>query len=74
MYSNPITGRNYVFRGHSSDENEYTDPDPGLAIAIVIFCVAGPFWLLFRFVKHVGKKSALVTSQALEKMKKIAEA
>jgi hypothetical protein len=74
MFSNPITGRTYAFKGYSSDENEYIDPDTSLAIAIVIFCVAGPFWLLFRFVKHVGKKSVLLTSQTLEKMKKSAGA
>jgi hypothetical protein len=73
MFSNPITGRNYIFRGDSFDENVSIEPNSSLAVAVVLFCIAGPFWLMYRLVKYVGKKGALLTSQALERVKKNAE-
>jgi len=74
MNSNPITGRSHIFTGYPPNENEATNPDPSLTIAVVIFCIVGPFWLIYRLAKHVAKKIVLFTGQTAQKLKEISRA
>jgi len=66
MFSNPITGRAYIFTGHTPGEEEATTPDPGLTIVTVIFCIVGPFWLIFKLVEQVAKKVGLVSGRTMK--------
>jgi len=61
MFSNPVTGRRFIFTEDSSDENEAAVPDPELTIAVLVFCVLGPFWLIYRLAEALIKKSAAFT-------------
>ena len=74
MFPNPFTGRGYISGGYPPNENEITQPETGLTLTVVVFCIAGPFWLLYRLVEFIVKKSALFTSQALQKMKEFSRA
>ena len=58
MFSNPITGRSLIFSGYPPNENEPTNPEPSLTIAIIIFCIVGPFWLINRLIEYLTKKGA----------------
>ena len=63
MYPNTGTSRGVIYKGYSPSETEYTIPDPSLTLAIIIFCIAGPFWLIYRLGEYVAKKSGLVPKQ-----------
>ncbi len=63
MYPNAVTGRGAIYAGYPLSENEYTIPDPGLTLAIIIFCIAGPFWLIYRLGEYVAKKIGLLPKQ-----------
>ena len=65
MNFNPFIGRHYP----SPDENESIDPDPMLTVAIVIFCILGPFWLIFRTVEYVATRVGLFTGRVLRSTK-----
>jgi len=60
MNFNPFIGRQY----RSPDENESIDPDPMLTVAVVIFCILGPFWLIYRFFEYVATRVGLFTRRA----------
>ena len=72
MISNPITGRSYIFTGDHPNETESANPDPSLTIATVIFCIVGPFWLMYKFVKHVMGKIFKFSRQIDQRTKKLA--
>jgi hypothetical protein len=56
MFSNPITGRKFLSSRYPPNETEAADLDSGLIIAVCIFCILGPFWLLYRLVEYLIKK------------------
>ncbi len=56
MFSNPITGRSFLSSRYPPNETEATDLDPSLILAVVIFCILGPFWLIYRMVEYMAKK------------------
>jgi len=74
MYPNPFSGRNYISGEYASNEDGTNEPDLTLTLATVILCIAGPFWLIYRLLEFVVKKSALFTSQAWQKMKEFSRA
>ena len=57
MIPHPITGRAHNIIAHS----EYTLPDPGHTVTVLLFCIVGPFWLMYRLVKNIGQTGNLVT-------------
>jgi hypothetical protein len=63
MFSNPITGRSFIVLGDSSNDNESALPDPSLTIAVLIFCILGPFWLIYRLVETLLRKSVNFTAR-----------
>lgn len=68
MFPNPIAGQSYFSRGIHPDENESMQPDLSLTLTVVVLCITGPFWLMYRLLEFLAKKSVLFTSQALQKM------
>ena len=74
MYPNPFTGRSYISGEYASNEDGTNEPDLTLTLTTVILCIVGPFWLLYRLLEFVAKKSVLVTSQAWQKMKESSRA
>ena len=74
MYPNPFTGRSNLSGEYPPTENGTIQPDPNLTIAVVVFCIVGPFWLIYRLVEFVVKRSVLFTSQTLQKMKEFSKA
>jgi hypothetical protein len=54
MISNPLTGDRHLFIGYSPSENEFIIACPSLTITAAIFCILGPFWLIYKFAKHVA--------------------
>ena len=71
MISNPITGRGFFTENHPN-ENDSANPDPSLTIATVVFCIVGPFWLIYRFVKNVTGKIFKFSRQIDQSTKKLA--
>ena len=69
MFSNPITGRRFI----PPNEPEAINPDPSLTLAVLVFCIAGPFWLLYRLVEHLVKRGASITIQSRKKDKILPE-
>ena len=67
MIRGPLPGRRYPYTGYPPSENEYILPDPGLTIAIALFCIVGPFWLIYLIVQRVVKKSVLFVRQVVRK-------
>ena len=67
MIRDPLRGRRYPYIGHPPNKNEFTLPDTGLTIAIIIFCIVGPFWFIYMILQCVVKKSALFVRQAARK-------
>jgi len=74
MYPNPFTGRSNLSGGFPPNENETIQPDPTHTLTAVVFCIVGPFWLVYRLVEFVVRRSALFTSQTLQKMKEFSKA
>ena len=69
MLPNTVIGRGAIYSGYPPSEDEYTIPDPGLTLAIVFFCIVGPFWLIYRFIKYLSVISGLVPDQAIKVIK-----
>ena len=72
MISNSITGRSYILTKYSPDVNGVTNPDPGLTIAATIFCIVGPFWLIYKLAEHVTGKRFKFSRQIDRRTKRIA--
>ena len=72
MISNPITGRSYISTKYPPNENEARIPDPGLTIATIIFCIVGPFWLIYKLAEHVTGKRFKFSRQIDQRTKKLA--
>ena len=68
MFPNPLIGRSYLSGGIHQEENESVQPDLSLTLTVVVFCITGPFWLMYRLLEFLAKKSTLLTSQTLKKM------
>ena len=74
MFSYPIFGRGHIFIGDISNEVEKNEIEPGLTIAVVLFCIMGPFWLLFRIVRYMLRLGTLLTLRLRRKVRKLASA
>jgi len=72
MVTNPITGRAFIFTGYPPGAEEFTSPDLRLTIAIIIFCIVEPFWLIGKFAKHVSGKIFIQTNQENQRTRKLA--
>ena len=62
MIAHLITGRAHNIIAHS----EYTSPNPGRTVAVILFCIVGPFWLMYRLIKHLAKASGLIANALVE--------
>ena len=74
MYRNPFTGQRFISGEYASNKDGTNELYPTLTLATVILCIVGPFWLLYRLLEFVAKKSVLFTSQAWQKMKESSRA
>jgi len=68
MFPNLITGQGQAFKKYPPNENESTYLDSSTTLTVVILCIVGPFWLLYRLLEFIAKKSIWATTQALQKI------
>ena len=68
MIPNQIIGRGFMHTGYPPSEIEYTLPDSGLTIAIILFFIVGPFWLIYRLGEYGAKKSGLLSKRTIKEM------
>jgi hypothetical protein len=66
MISNPITDRRIILTGDSQNDNKSITPDVGLTITVVIFCLVGPFWLIYRLIKTIARLGGLVPDHSVQ--------
>jgi hypothetical protein len=66
MISNPLTDRRNILTGDSQNENKSISLDPSLTITVVIFCLLGPFWLIYRLAKTIVKMGSLVADRSVQ--------
>lgn len=71
MFTNPITGRTLIFTRYPPCEEEIDTPDASITIAIIIYIIVGPFWLIGKFVKHVTEKMLIHSNQDNRRTRKL---
>ena len=55
-----------MLTGASQNDNKAILPDMGLTITVVIFCLVGPFWLIYRLIKTIAKLGGLVVDRSVQ--------
>jgi hypothetical protein len=55
MISNPLTGDRHPFMEYPGFGIESPIVNSSITITIAIFCIVGPFWLIYRLAKQAAK-------------------